>query len=74
MTRVTLKEIERILEITDALGLSREALTIPLRTRHPGGVRKLPNGTYEIVVDAKADFEQWLSWLRSRLSELGAAG
>jgi hypothetical protein len=74
MTRVTLREIERIFEITDALGLSREALVIPLRPRHPGSVRKLANGTYEIVVDAQADFDQWLNWLRSRLSEVAAAG
>jgi hypothetical protein len=74
MTRVTLEEIERIFEITDSMGLSREALVIPLRPQHPGGVRKLPNGTYEIVVDAQADFEQWLKWLRSRLSELIAEG
>jgi hypothetical protein len=74
MDRVTLKEIERIFEITDALGLSREALVIPLRPRYPGSVRRLPNGNYEIVVDAQADFDQWLNWLRSRLSEELRAG
>ena len=41
---VTLKEIERIFEIIEPLGISREAVVIPLRPEHPGRVRILPNG------------------------------
>ncbi len=70
MKTITLREIERIFAIIEPLGLSREAVVIPLRTSHPGSVRKLPNGKYEIVVDAEMDFEAWLNWLRSRLVEL----
>ena len=36
LTAVTLKEIERIFEILDRLGISREAVVIPLRPTHPG--------------------------------------
>jgi hypothetical protein len=64
---VTIKEIESIFAITDALGISREALVIPLRTEHPGRVRPLGGGKIEIVVDCDADFDQWLSRLEPEL-------
>lgn len=67
---VTLKEIERIFAVTDAIGLSREALVIPLRTETPGSVRALGNGKVEIVVDREADFEQWLSSLEAKIRGL----
>src|SRR5207244_728970 len=38
LAAVTLAEIERIFAILDRLGLSREAVVIPLRPAHPGGV------------------------------------
>jgi hypothetical protein len=73
---VTLKEIERIFTITDALGISREALVIPLRTEHPGRLRTLGGGKLEIVVERDDDFDQWLTRLepeiRSSLMKLPA--
>lgn len=67
LQEVTFKEIQRIFEITDAMGLSREALMIPLGPRHPGRVRKMPNGRFEIVVDSEADFDEWLRGLEAEL-------
>jgi hypothetical protein len=67
---VTLKEIHRIFEITDAMGLSREALVIPLAARHPGRVRRMPNGRIEIVVDSEADFEEWLRGLSEEIRKV----
>ena len=52
MKVIALKEIERIFEITDALGISREALVIPLRTDSPGRVRPIAGGKSDrLVVD-----------------------
>jgi hypothetical protein len=59
---VTLREIERIFAVTDAMGIHREALVIPLMPRPTGRVRRLPGGKIEIVV-AAADFEGWLAGL-----------
>ena len=42
LAAVRLAEIERIFEILDRLGISREAVVIPLRPVHPGAVRVLP--------------------------------
>jgi hypothetical protein len=67
---VTLKEIERIFTITDALGISREAIVIPLRTENPGRMQMLANGKLEIVVEREADFEEWVSGLESRIQAL----
>jgi hypothetical protein len=68
---VTIREIERIFEVTDALGIHREALVIPLRPAIPGSVRRLPGGKIQIVVDAGMDFEGWLAGLAERLRSVG---
>ncbi len=57
---VTLKEIDAIFVVTDALGIHREQLVIPLGPAVPGRVRKLPNGKLEIVVDAARPIEEWV--------------
>ena len=72
---VTQREIERIFEVTDRLGIHRERLVIPLRPLRGGRVRALPGGKLEIVVDA-ADFDTWLAGLETELRQVdtGAAG
>ena len=67
---VTLKEIERIFEILDRHDISREAVVIPLKPASPGTVRKLPNGKFEIVVDADTPLDTWLPELEQRLRAL----
>jgi hypothetical protein len=69
---VTIREIERIFEITDRMGLSREALVIPLRPRHPGGVRRMPGGKIEIVVESDGDFEAWVGGLEALIRDATA--
>ena len=60
---VTMKEIDAIFEVTDALGVHREGLVIPLGTATPGRVRRLPSGKLEIIVDAERPFQEWLTEL-----------
>lgn len=64
---VSFAQISRILELTDGLGISREAVEIPLSAETPGLVRKLPNGKLEIVVDADKSFEDWFETLSSHI-------
>ena len=59
---VGMTEITRIFEVTDALGIHREHLVIPLGTGR-GRVRRLPSGKLEITVDAEAPFDEWLAGL-----------
>lgn len=72
LNEVTLREIERIFEVTDRLGIHREALVIPLMPRHPGSVRRTPRSKIEIVVEAEGDFEIWLGTLEAQLAALGS--
>ena len=67
---VTLKEIEKIFAVIDPMGISREAVVIPLRTEHPGRVSLLKDGKLEIVVERDGEFEEWLSRLEARIREL----
>jgi hypothetical protein len=67
---VTLKEIERIFAVIDPMGISREAVVIPLRTEHPGRVSILKDGKLEIVVERDGDFEDWITRLEAQLRDL----
>ena len=65
---VTMKEIDAIFAVTDALGIHREMLVIPLGPATPGKVRKLPNGKLEITVEATRSIEEWVKELPALLA------
>ena len=67
---VTLAEIERIFAILDRLGISREAVVIPLRPVHPGAARILPNGKLEIQVESETALDDWLPELERAIARL----
>ena len=67
---VTLKEIERIFAVIDPMGISREAIVIPLGTEHPGRVSILKDGKLEIVVERDGEFEDWITRLEAQLRDL----
>jgi hypothetical protein len=69
---VTLAEIQAVFGVTDALGISREALVIPLAPGRPGRVRRLPSGKLEIVVDADTPLAEWLETLPGLIAAAGA--
>jgi hypothetical protein len=67
---VTLKEIERVFSVLDVLGISREAVVIPLRPEHPGRVSLLKDGKLEIVVERDGEFEDWVRTLEDQIRAL----
>ena len=67
---VTLKEIEQIFLVTDAMNISREALVIPLRPENPGRVSIMKDGKLEIVVERDGDFADFLKTLEGRIRAL----
>ena len=71
---VTLAEIERIFAVLDRLDISREAVVIPLRPSHPGGVRVLENGKLEIQVESETPLEEWLPELERMILAVRPAG
>ena len=70
LTIVALNEIEKVFTVLERLGISREAVVIPLRPATPGSVRRLPNGKFEIVVDAETPTDDWLPRLEAQLKTL----
>lgn len=70
---VSFKQIGRILEVTDSLGLNREWVEIPLSPESPGIVRRLANGKLEIIVDADEPFEDWLGSLPTHIQRVQGA-
>ena len=67
---VTLKEIEKIFAVIEPMGISREAIVIPLRTESPGRVNIDKAGKLEIIVDRDADFDEWVKGLETRIREV----
>ena len=65
---VTMKEIDAIFAVTDALGIHREMLVIPLGPATPGKVRRLPSGKFEITVDAERPLAEWLQDLSALIA------
>ena len=70
LAAVTLPVIERVFEILDRLGISREAVVIPLKPAHPGSVRRLSNGKLEIVIESEVALDAWLPELEAKIREL----
>ncbi len=70
LKEVTIREIEAIFGVTDPMGISREALVIPLLTRHPGRVRRMPGGKVEIVVDSEGDFGAFVAGLEGEIRKV----
>ena len=65
------KEILRILAVTDALGLHREAIVIPLWTRASGGFRMRGSKLEITAPEGDAAFEPWLTALPDALRDFG---
>jgi len=69
-TAIGLAEINRIYEVLDRLGVSREAVVIPLQRVHAGTVRVMPNGKTEIRVESEGSLDDWLPVLEQILVDL----
>ena len=65
---VTMKEIDAVFTVTDALGIHREQLVIPLGPAAPGRVRRLPSGKLEITVESTRPLDEWLKELPGLIS------
>ena len=73
LTKITLHEIERVFVILDELGLSREAVVIPLKPQHPGRVQLRPDHRLEIVLDSEVSLDDALPQLRNEIAAIMAS-
>jgi hypothetical protein len=67
---ITQQDMEAVYILTDALGISREAITVPLGKKDPGEVRDR-GGQLRIILPASLPTEEWLPTLRAELEKLG---
>jgi len=74
MGAVTAEHVMKILELTDALSLNREAVLIPLATEDYGSVIVLPDKRLRIAVPSNQPFDEWLVELRSKLAKMDLSG
>ena len=74
MAAIRLPEIEEIFTVLERVGVSREAVVIPLPKRDPGSVRVLPDGRLEITAPEGMTVRDWLPALESEIRRLLAAG
>lgn len=73
MLKVTLREIEQVFAILDDLGLSREAVVIPLKPQHPGRVAMRPDHRLDIVLDSEVAMEEALPRIRDEIAAIMAS-
>ena len=66
------EDMEAVFQVTDALGIHRESITVPLARRDPGGVKDLGRGQLQITLPESVEPEAWAqSVLREELAKLG---
>ena len=68
---IGMEDMYAIFEVTDALGIDRELVSVPLGKEDPGAVRLLETGEVEIVAPASVPVESWADTLRAELVSLG---
>jgi hypothetical protein len=52
------------------MGISREAVVIPLRTETPGRVSIDKAGKLQIIVERDANFDEWVQGLEAKIREV----
>ena len=68
---ISMADMGVVFAVTDALGIDRELVSVPLEKEDPGAVRRLSSGEIEIVVPQTVPPEQWVVSLRDGLRDLG---
>ncbi len=63
-------DMEAIFAVTDAMGIDREAIVVPLGRKDPGAVRRL-GAQLQITLPASISAAEWTDALRSELEKLG---
>ncbi len=63
-------DMEAIFAVTDAMGIDREAVVVPLGRKDPGSVRRL-GPQIQITLPASIPAAAWTDTLKAELEKLG---
>jgi hypothetical protein len=67
---ITQSDMEAIFAVTDAMGIHREAVVVPLGRKDPGSVRRLGQQV-QITLPASTPAADWTPTLQAELEGLG---
>ena len=72
---ITMDDMAKVYEVTDELGMDREAINVELSKEDPGACRRARGGmmkreVIEITLPASTSVEEWLPVLKTDLEEL----
>lgn len=72
---ITMDDMARVYQVTDELGMDREAINVELSKEDPGSCRRARGGmmkheVIEITLPASVPLEEWLPVLKADLEEL----
>lgn len=67
---ISQSDMEAIFAVTDAMGIHREEVTVPLGRKDPGTVRQRGNEV-QITLPASVPAAEWAGTLREELEKLG---
>jgi hypothetical protein len=70
---ISQSDMEAIFAVTDAMGIHREAVVVPLGRKDPGSVRPLGQQV-QITLPASVPTAAWADTLREELEKLGYQG
>ena len=68
---ISMRDMGMIFEVTDAMGIDREDISVPLEKEDPGEVHLLDGSKLEIVIPLSINIEDWLDELMKKLETLG---
>lgn len=74
MQPITPTQIRLILEVTDSLGLHREAIVIPLAREGNGHLERTAGSKIQIIAPEGEAFDSWLSALTGQIGRLDLNG
>jgi hypothetical protein len=67
---ISQRDMEAIFAVTDAMGIDREEIVVPLGRKDPGSVRRL-GGQVQITLPASVLAAEWAPILQAELEKLG---
>ena len=68
---IGMDDMMAVYEVTDAFGIDRETISVPLEKEGDGAVSRQLDGSIEITVPSATPVRDWLPALRTSLQELG---
>ena len=68
---ITMADMAAVFDVTDALSIDRESISVELTKEDPGTVREGAKGEIEITLPLNTPLSVWLPTLRAALLRMG---